>query len=67
MNSLDTPVEQVMTKPVKTVDRELAVRDVSKLLASEAVGSVKKKYSRKRTLSPASAMGWTQIRRQLVI
>ncbi|MGB9954473.1 cyclic nucleotide-binding/CBS domain-containing protein [Haloarcula marismortui] len=40
MNSLDTPVEQVMTKPVKTVDRELSVRDVSKLLASEAVGSV---------------------------
>lgn len=40
MNSLDTPVEQVMTKPVKTVDRELSVRDVSKLLASEAAGSV---------------------------
>jgi len=40
MNSLDTPVEQVMTKPVKAVDRELAVRDVSKLLATEAVGSV---------------------------
>ncbi|WP_336337665.1 CBS domain-containing protein [Haloarcula brevis] len=40
MNALDTPVEQVMTKPVKTVDRELTVRDVSKLLAGEAVGSV---------------------------
>ena len=40
MKSLDTPVEQVMTKPVKTVDRELSVRDVSKLLATEAVGSV---------------------------
>jgi signal-transduction protein with cAMP-binding, CBS, and nucleotidyltransferase domain len=40
MNSLDTPVGQVMTKPVKTVNRELAARDVSKLLASEAVGSV---------------------------
>lgn len=40
MNSLDTPVEQVMTKPVKTVDRERTVRDVSKLLASETVGSV---------------------------
>jgi CBS domain-containing protein len=40
MNSLDTHVEQVMTKPVKTVGRERTVRDVSKLLASEAVGSV---------------------------
>jgi len=40
MNSLDTRVEQVMTTPVKTVDRELVVRDVSKLLASEGVGSV---------------------------
>jgi len=40
MNSLDTLVEQVMTKPVKTVDRELVVRDAAKLLASEAVGSV---------------------------
>jgi len=40
MNSLDTPVGQVMTRPVKTVDRELTVRDVSKLFASETVGSV---------------------------
>lgn len=40
MNSLDTPVEQVMTRPVKTVDRELTVRGVSKLFASETVGSV---------------------------
>jgi signal-transduction protein with cAMP-binding, CBS, and nucleotidyltransferase domain len=40
MNLLDTPVEQVLSKPVKTVGGELAVRDVSKLLASEAAGSV---------------------------
>ncbi|GGK68720.1 CBS domain-containing protein [Haloarcula sebkhae] len=40
MNSLDTSIGQMMTKPVKTVDSELSARDVSKLLASEAVGPV---------------------------
>ncbi|MFB6102059.1 MAG: rubrerythrin-like domain-containing protein [Haloplanus sp.] len=40
MHTLDTPVRDAMTEPVRTVDGDLSVREVAARLSAERVGSV---------------------------
>lgn len=40
METLDTPIDETMTTPIRTVDGRLTVRDVSSILLSERIGSV---------------------------